>query len=142
MACRIFGFLAFLLSLTDCAEYQQAMGPGPAGPQPAGGQVAPAPGGESPGAAPGAAAEPNFPKTVSVSIKVECRDSVNVFYGKDPKFGSGTSSRLGGNSLQNHTFMPGDMMWITDEQRNGTGSVTISENTHDVVVACNGISAR
>jgi hypothetical protein len=137
MAYRIFGAFALMLFLANCAQYQQAMGPGAAGPAPAGGQVAPAPGGESPGAA-----EPNFPKTVSVSIKVECRDSVDVFYGKDPKFGSGTSSRLGGNSLQNHTFMPGDMMWITDEQRNGTGSVTISENTHDVVVACNGISAR
>src|SRR5262245_36670517 len=133
MILRTLFLTGFLLALTDCGQYQQAGGPNPSNPPPAGGGE-PAPAGANPGFTP--------PKIVSVSIRVECRDPVNVFYGDDPKFGSGTSSRLGGNSIQNNTRQAGDMIWITDEQRNGIGSVTISENTREVVVACNGISAR
>jgi hypothetical protein len=83
-----------------------------------------------------------MPVTVSVSIRVTCRDSVYVFYGDDPKFGSGTSSYLGGNSIQNNTRQPGDMIWITDSNRNPIGSVTVSETTREVEVSCNGISAK
>ena len=139
MIYRIILAIGAMLWLTDCAQLQQP----PAG---ANNMQSPPPGGEpqpgqAPGAAPGAP-EPMGAKTVSVSIKVECRDPVDVFYGKEPKYGSGTASHLGGNSLQNHTFQPGDMIWITDSNQNGIGSATISENTHDVTVTCNGISAR
>jgi len=136
MVLRILLLASFLVALTDCAQLQQTGGSNPSGPPPTYG-AEPAPVGVNP-----AAEGPQPTKTVSVSIRVECRDSVNVFYGDDPKFGSGTSSRLGGNSLQNHTSQPGDMIWITDENRNPVGSVTISENTREVAVACNGISAK
>jgi hypothetical protein len=133
---RILLALGFLATLTDC-NLQQAGGPNLNNPPQQQG------GGEEPPTAAGQATEgPKMPVTVSVSIRVTCRDSVYVFYGDDPKFGSGTSSYLGGNSIQNNTRQPGDMIWITDSNRNPIGSVTVSETTREVEVSCNGISAK
>ena len=93
---------------------------------------------------PSSSPAPSPPSRVSVTIRNECRDSVSVFYGDDPRFGSGRHSRLGGNSRTSQTFSPGDMMWLVDDSRNGIGSVTVSANTGQITVnrQCTGISAR
>ncbi|HEY4157426.1 MAG TPA: hypothetical protein VGM29_04985 [Polyangiaceae bacterium] len=93
------------------------------------------------GASP-ATAEHKAPLVVSVSVKNECPNTVHVFYGKEPKFGSGREVALGGNSLQNQSFTPGDMIWVVDDQQNGIASANVSEGTHDVVVGCANISSR
>lgn len=89
-----------------------------------------------------AMAEPKAPVVVSVSVKNECANTVHVFYGKEPKYGSGREVALGGNSLQNQSFKPGDMIWVVDDQQNGIASTSVSEGTHDVVVGCSNISSR
>lgn len=84
------------------------------------------------------------PKIVSVSIKNECRQTVKLFYGKKPKFGSGTYSSLGSNTRTSKSMKEGDMIWLVDDGQNGLGGVSISSGTRDVEIlkSCNGIVAR
>src|SRR5690349_6736816 len=124
-----------LLGLNGCADFQRQLQQ----PQP----------GAGPGTYPAqsAAVGPPAPElkgaiTVSVSVKNQCPNTVHVFYGKEPKYGSGTEVALGGNSLQNQTFRPGDMIWVVDDQHNGVASTSVSEGTHDVTVGCSNISSH
>lgn len=97
-----------------------------------------------PSAAPAPSSTQSVPPTspVSVTIRVECAQSVDLFFGEDPKFGSGRSSRFGGNSSQSAMMSPGDMLWLTDANKNGIGSATVSETTREIRVTCTGVSAR
>ena len=78
--------------------------------------------GSAPASAPASAAAQAGP--VSVTIRSACSKTVKVFYGDKPKFGSGTYSSISSNSVQSHTFQPGDMFWIVDESENGLGSTS------------------
>lgn len=71
---------------------------------------------------------------VSVTIRSSCRRTVKVFYGSNPKFGSGTSSSIGSNSVQSKSFRVGDMFWVTDESGNGLDSVTVSDRTRGLEI--------
>lgn len=82
------------------------------------------------------------PTTVSVSIKNTCGETVRVFYGDKPKFGSGTYSRLSSNTRTSKTFRPGDMIWVVDDSQNGLGGATISETTRNVELTCAGVIAK
>jgi hypothetical protein len=86
--------------------------------------------------------KPAESRPVSVTIRVECAQSVDLFFGEDPKFGSGRSSRFSGNSSQSAMMSPGDMVWLTDANKNGIGSVAVSEAAREIRVTCTGISAR
>jgi len=79
-------------------------------------------------------AAPSTPSTVSVTLRNGCSDTVKVFFGDKPKFGSGRYSSLSGNSRSNHTFEPGDQLWIVDDSQNGIESVTIEEGMREVEV--------
>jgi hypothetical protein len=81
---------------------------------------------------------------VSVTIRSACSKTVKVFYGEKPKFGSGTYSSIDSNSVQSHSFRPGEMLWIVDESENGLGSATVSTGTRELEVgsSCTSISAR
>ena len=94
------------------------------------------------GGPPPAAAAPAGP--VSVTIRSACSKTVKVFYGEKPKFGSGTYSSIDSNSVQSHSFKPGEMLWIVDESENGLGSATISAGTRELEVAssCTSIASR
>jgi hypothetical protein len=96
----------------------------------------------TPGATPAAAPAPAGP--VSVTIRSSCGNTVKVFYGDKPKFGSGTYSTISSNSVQSHSFRDGDMFWIVDESENGVSSATISQGTRELEIgsSCSGISAR
>jgi hypothetical protein len=110
----------------------------PTNAEPSGFSSAPAP-----EAAPTNAA-PEPPKPVSVTLRNTCSETVKVFFGDKPKFGSGRYSSLSSNSSTSHSFMPGDMFWIVDDGQNGVSSVTIGESTRTVEVqsGCTGLSAR
>lgn len=110
----------------------------PTNAEPSGFSSAPAPEAAPTNAAP----EPTKP--VSVTLRNTCSETVKVFFGDKPKFGSGRYSSLSSNSSTSHSFMPGDMFWIVDDGQNGVSSVTIGESTRTVEVqsGCTGLSAR
>ncbi|MFN0252971.1 MAG: hypothetical protein ACKV2T_39215 [Kofleriaceae bacterium] len=72
---------------------------------------------------------------VSVTIRSACSRTAKVFYGSNPKFGSGTSSSISSNSVQSKSFRVGDMFWVTDESGNGLDSVTVSERTRGIEIS-------
>ena len=86
------------------------------------------------------------PATQSVSVRVhsECSKTAKVFYGNKPKYGSGTESTVGGNSTQNHSFKPGDMLWLLDASGNGTSSATVSTSTREIAIGkdCTSLSVQ
>jgi len=81
---------------------------------------------------------------VSVTIRSACSRTVKVFYGDKPKFGSGTYSSIDSNSVQSHSFRPGEMLWIVDESQNGLGSTSVGSGTRELEIAssCTAISSR
>jgi hypothetical protein len=81
---------------------------------------------------------------VSVTIRSQCRQTVPVFYGDKPKYGSGTQSSVSYNSVSSHSFRVGDMMWVTDASENGLSSVTIGPSTRNIEIdsSCTRIYGR
>jgi hypothetical protein len=81
---------------------------------------------------------------ISVTIRSSCPQTVRVFYGDKPKYGSGTTSSISSNSVNSHTFQPGDMFWIVDESDNGVDSVTVGPgiNTIEISSSCTSMSTR
>ena len=111
-------------------------GPGPASPS-------------SPmaGGSPSTQSAPSAPQpssVVSVTVRSECGQTVKVFYGEKPKYGSGTNSSISSHSQENHSFRPGDMMWIIDDSENGVASVTVRSGMHEIDISggCTTLSAR
>ncbi|HEX4452472.1 MAG TPA: hypothetical protein VH143_16460 [Kofleriaceae bacterium] len=99
-----------------------------------------------PGAPAGTGAGTNAPSApagpVSVDIRGSCSNTVKVFYGDKPGYGSGTLSSVESNSISSHSFRPGEMMWVVDEHENGVASVTVTPSTHEIEVNCTAISAH
>jgi hypothetical protein len=97
------------------------------------------------GATPAAAQQSAAPAgPVSVTIRSSCSQTVKVFYGDKPKFGSGTYSSISSNSVQSHSFQPGEQLWIVDDSENGISNATIGSSTRELEInsSCNGISSR
>jgi len=89
---------------------------------------APASSGESappPGTSSSASSAPAAPQVVSVSLHNDCPNTVKLFLGEKPKFGSGTNTSLGSNTTTSYQMKPGDMIWITDDSENGVSSTSI-----------------
>ena len=88
--------------------------------------------------------EAQLPGTVSVNIKNGCGKSAKVFFGKKPKFGSGTYSTVGSNVRTRHTFKVGDLFWIVDDSQNGVASVEIQSGTREIEIggSCDSLSAK
>ena len=82
--------------------------------------------------------------TVSVTLVNACSDTVKVFFGDKPKFGSGRYSSLSSNSRTNQTFKPGDQLWIVDDGQNGVANAKIEASTREIEVAsgCKTLRAR
>jgi hypothetical protein len=87
---------------------------------------------------------PAGPSVVSVTLKNNCRETVKLFFGDKPKFGSGTYSSLGANTQTSHSFRPGDMMWIVDDGQNGISSTSVSAGMSriEITESCTGLTAR
>ncbi|PRQ09085.1 hypothetical protein [Enhygromyxa salina] len=101
-------------------------------------------GGSGGGSGGGGGSTSTAPSVVSVTVRNSCSSTVKVFFGDNPKFGSGRQSSLGGNSRQSQQMKPGDTMWIIDDSSNGLASATVSGNTREIEVSssCTSISAR
>ncbi len=83
---------------------------------------------------PAATSTPAPARPVSVTLRNTCGETVKIFFGDKPKFGSGTYSSLSGNASTSHSFMPGDMFWIVDESQNGVSSFTVADGTRKIEV--------
>jgi hypothetical protein len=81
---------------------------------------------------------------VSFTLRNKCGQTVKLFFGDKPKFGSGTSSTLNSNTSRNESMSAGDMIWIVDDSGNGVSSFTASPGVRDVEIGpgCSGFSAR
>jgi hypothetical protein len=149
MSAKIFilaGFCAGLGACMPLPSYNQAAGaPHSSGVSAASGAGAPSSGDPSapPSASPGSpSSAPAGP--VSVTIRSSCPSTVNVFFGTKPGFGSGTYSSVETNSVSNHSFQPGEMMWIVDGDQNGVASATVSPTTSEIDVgsSCKDLEAH
>lgn len=97
----------------------------------------------SSGSDPGAS-QPAAPSVVSITLRNTCGQTVDLFFGEKPKFGSGTYSNMSSNSSTSKSMRPGEMIWIVDESQNGISSVTIEAGTGTVEITgdCSGFSVR
>lgn len=144
-------FLAALAGCTSLGAYGGIMAQPGAGATPAAGAPAtPAP---SPGSAAATPSTPSAgevadksagPSSVSVTIRNSCGKTVKVFFGQKPKFGSGTYSTASSNSVQSHTFRPGDLFWIVDQSENGVASVEVKDSTREIEIrgSCTELAQR
>ena len=87
---------------------------------------------------------PAGPTIVSVTLRNACPQTVNLFFGEKPKFGSGTYTTIGTNTVTSKSMQPGEMLWIVDGSQNGISSVTIEASTKTVEVTsdCSSFSVR
>lgn len=143
-------FLAALAGCTSLGAYGGMMAqPGAAATPAAGSPAAAAP--TTPGAAtpstPSVAESTEkaaAPSSVSVTIRNTCGKTVKVFFGNKPKFGSGTYSTASSNSVQSHTFRPGDLFWIVDQSENGVANVEVKDSTKEIEIrgSCTELAQR
>ena len=78
-----------------------------------------------PGSSSSSSSAPAAPQVISVSLHNDCPNTVKLFLGEKPKFGSGTNTSLGSNTTTSYQMKPGDMIWITDDSENGLSSTSI-----------------
>lgn len=83
---------------------------------------------------------PSAPTTTSVRLHNSCSQTVRLFFGDKPKYGSGTTSTLGANNTTSMTFRPGDMIWIVDASDNGLSSLSVGGTSMNVEIlsSCTG----
>ncbi len=99
---------------------------------------------EQQAAAPPSSGPPAPSGPVSVTLRNSCRETVPLFFGDNPGFGSGTYSSLSSNTVTSRSFSEGDMIWIVDDSRRGISSVTVSRGsrTIEITSACTGFVTR
>ncbi|MCB9793714.1 MAG: hypothetical protein H6741_13410 [Alphaproteobacteria bacterium] len=87
---------------------------------------------------------PSGPVMVSVSLKNGCSETVRLFFGDKPKYGSGRYSSLGSNNITSERLQEGDMIWLVDSSDNGLASYTASTGASSVEVnsSCSGFIVR
>ena len=82
---------------------------------------------------PGASSPPGGGRA-SFTLRNACRKTVKLFYGKTPKFGSGRSTTVSGNSVQHESMNVGDMIWIVDDSGNGIANFSASTGVREVEI--------
>jgi hypothetical protein len=98
----------------------------------------------SPSSDPATTASASPPGPVSVTLRNSCKETVKVFFGDKPKFGSGRYSTMSSNSSTSSSFQPGDMFWIVDDSENGISSVTVAEGMREIEIVdgCTGMRTK
>lgn len=82
---------------------------------------------------------PSAPSGWHLSLKNNCKQTVKLFLGKKPKWGSGTYTSLGSNTITSYSGSAGDMIWIVDDGQNGLSSATPSGNqSMQILPSCTG----
>jgi hypothetical protein len=114
------------------AESQAALAasfstPAPASPSASSASPAPAPAGPT-----------------SVTLHSNCRETVRVFFGEKPKYGSGTTSSVSSNSTSSYSLRPGSMIWIVDSSDNGLSSTSVGTSSQRIEISstCTGFGAN
>jgi hypothetical protein len=81
-------------------------------------------------------------EVVSLTLHNDCPHTVRLFFGRTPKFGSGTESSISANSRESHSMRAGDMVWIVDESGNGTSSLAASPGQTNMTItrSCTGFA--
>jgi hypothetical protein len=100
---------------------------------------APAPSVASSAPAPSAPAGPT-----SITIHSNCRETVRVFFGDKPKYGSGTTTSISSNSISSYSLRPGSMIWIVDGSDNGLSSTSVGTSSQRIEISstCTGFGAN
>ncbi len=70
----------------------------------------------------------------SFTLHNACSKTVKLFYGKTPKFGSGRTSSISGNTLLSESMNEGDMIWIIDDSEYGISNFTASSGVREVEI--------
>jgi hypothetical protein len=79
------------------------------------------------------------PAMFSLTLHNSCSKTVKLFFGREPRYGSGTYSSLGGNSVTSYTGRAGDMIWIVDDSQKGVSSISPSGNQNmQITASCSG----
>ena len=77
----------------------------------------------------------------SLSLKNSCPKTVRLFLGNKPKFGSGTTTTLGANTISSYSGRAGDMIWIVDDHDNGMSSLSPSGSQRmQITPSCSGFA--
>jgi hypothetical protein len=84
------------------------------------------------------------PKRASFTLRNSCRETVKLFLGKTPKFGSGRTDSMSANSMRDESMTEGEMIWIVDGGGNGISSHTVSSGVREVSIgsSCKGFQAH
>lgn len=82
----------------------------------------------------------------TIEVHNDCSDSVPIFVGEQPKFGSGTKTSMSGNSTTTYP-RNGDgtvTIWIIDDHENGLASVHVTKRMKHVEIgrSCRTLDAR
>lgn len=116
---------------------------------PSGAGTAPPPSGSAPPPAtssappPAATTEAPAPSTYSsLQLHNDCPETVKLFFGEKPKFGSGTYTSLSSNTTTSYTGNAGDMIWIVDDSQNGVSSTMMSAGSQSLKIteSCSGFA--
>ncbi len=80
----------------------------------------------------------------SFSLKNECSQTVKLFIGDKPKYGSGTSTSVSSNSINSYSGSGSQTYWIVDESGNGLSSFTAGAGQRDmrILPSCTGFAPR
>ncbi|NVB41725.1 hypothetical protein G6O69_28080 [Pseudenhygromyxa sp. WMMC2535] len=94
------------------------------------------------GSSSGGSSAPSGP--ISVSLYNGCSQTVRLFFGDNPRFGSGKSTSLSANSRTNYSMREGDMLWIVDGSGNGISSYSASSGNRSIEItsSCSGFRSR
>jgi hypothetical protein len=80
----------------------------------------------------------------SVTIHSNCKQTVRVFLGDKPKYGSGTTTTISSNSISSYSLKPGSMIWIVDSSDNGLSSTSVGTSSQRIEISstCTGFGAN
>lgn len=80
----------------------------------------------------------------SISLKNECSQTVKLFIGETPKFGSGTSTSVSSNSINSYSGSGSQTYWIVDDSGNGISSYSARPGSQSlrILPSCTGFAQR
>jgi hypothetical protein len=80
---------------------------------------------------------------VSVRLYNACSETVKLFFGDDPRFGSGTSSQISPNTSTSYSMREGAMIWIViDGQPAASYSASPGNRDIQITRSCGGFAPR
>jgi hypothetical protein len=81
--------------------------------------------------------------TYSLSLHNACSKTVKLFFGDDPKFGSGRRTTLGGNNVTSYSGSAPQTIWIVDDRDQGISSFVASgSQSMQITSSCAGFARR